>query len=342
MKFGFGMILILSLLLGSMAASAQAPANCVNKVTVWDNDTLAKIARENNVDVQELATLNGLPTTARLLIGQVLCLDGLATAQPTLPSIGAGGESNGGTGGSTSDTAPSTDQITAQEATATASATATATATPSATATASTTATATASATPAPASSSGAALLRGQQPPSTAYYLHRVVVGDNLYKIAQAAGVAMNSIASANNIPNPALIFLGEDLIIPGTPATATATPATGGSTAPVLTGFVPAQGSIPSLSLPARAKPGDTITVTGSNYPGIAPIQFYIERPALGLKSAVIAESITNAEGAFSFDLTIPTTWADGSAVTQSIISVSAYTKTGGYWAMNYFVNGD
>jgi LysM repeat protein/5-hydroxyisourate hydrolase-like protein (transthyretin family) len=99
-----------------------------------------------------------------------------------------------------------------------------------------------------------------------------------------------------------------------------------------------PAPGTIPVIALPAIAKPGQTITVNGSNYPGNAPVDLYFEKPYLGLKTDKIQTVTTNADGTFTTTLTLPnTTVMGGYNFDQSTVSVSGYS-TGGYWAMNYF----
>lgn len=59
---------------------------------------------------------------------------------------------------------------------------------------------------------------------------HVVRPGETLFSIARQNNVTVQSIASANGITNPNLIFVGEVLIIPGVSPAAT-TPAAGGTT---------------------------------------------------------------------------------------------------------------
>jgi LysM repeat protein len=65
--------------------------------------------------------------------------------------------------------------------------------------------------------------------------VHVVQAGENLYRISLRYGVSLAEIASANNIPNPNLIFVGQQLTIPGTTGGSTPqpTPTPGGGTTP-------------------------------------------------------------------------------------------------------------
>jgi len=326
--------LILILILGVAAASVTAiqAQTCVNSVTVWDNETLSSIAAREKVNVSDLARVNNLQPNARLLIGQVLCLDGLAAAQP---------------GTATATVSPTRTPT----ASATAAATATATATTQAT---NVTTTATANPTNAPIS-----FRRGQNATVPAgWRTYTVKPGETLFRISVSFGLTVQSVAAANNIANPAIVYSGETLLIPPSniaatvvaTASATATSATGVTStpttpvAPIVATPPSGQNSLPVIGLnPVRlnlADAGtDTITVTGSNYPPNSKIEIYLEKPSFGLKSNVLGTATSDASGNFTFNLTVPKTWANGATITEYIVSVSGYAP-GGYWGMNYFVN--
>jgi LysM repeat protein len=352
------LLMSLSLLPAVYAQRPISNPNCSNRVTVWDNDSLSSIAQARNLSLTDLAAKNGLPTNAQLFIGDVLCLDGVgAAAAPTAtasPSPVATTQPNVGTGGATTPVAtatPSTPTATTQPNVGTGGAT-----TPSATATPSTPAPATGGASPAVTVN----FQRGQTGIPSGYSVYTVQVGDNLFKISQSNGADFNTLVSANRITNISLIYVGETLLIPprtvpgtippaggGTlPPTGAPNPGTGGPTTPAqppATGgvFVPAPNTIPTLSLqPTSARPGSSITVSGANYPGNAQVTIYLEKKSEGLKSAAITTVTTQPNGTFSVSITIPATWSNGAAVNQNTVSVSAYTATGGYWAMNFFVN--
>ena len=66
--------------------------------------------------------------------------------------------------------------------------------------------------------------------PPTTNRIHVVLSGETLFRIALRYGTTVQSLATANNLSNIALIFVGQQLIIPpdmGTPAAAVAQPAT-------------------------------------------------------------------------------------------------------------------
>jgi LysM repeat protein len=84
-------------------------------------------------------------------------------------------------------------------------------------------------------------------PPSggttTSTTIHTVVPGDSMFRIAVQYGVPMALIVAANDIANPSLIYVGQQLIIPGaTGSTATAPPAPSSpASPPVATAPTPA-----------------------------------------------------------------------------------------------------
>ena len=52
-------------------------------------------------------------------------------------------------------------------------------------------------------------------PPPAQPIIHPVDIGDNLSRIALRYGVSIQAIMQANNIRNPNLIFVGQQLVIP-------------------------------------------------------------------------------------------------------------------------------
>jgi LysM repeat protein len=55
----------------------------------------------------------------------------------------------------------------------------------------------------------------GMQPTQPAMRSYRVAPGDTLSGIAEQHGVSTAQLASANNIANPNLIFIGQELKVP-------------------------------------------------------------------------------------------------------------------------------
>ncbi len=101
-------------------------------------------------------------------------------------------------------------------------------------------------------------------PAARADTVHTVQTGDSLFRIALTYGVSVDSIVQANNIVNPNLIFVGQELIIPGVDGPSTggpstgAPPAGGGTTAPPTT--PPAGGTPVEGGVMHRIQPGDSL----------------------------------------------------------------------------------
>jgi uncharacterized protein YjdB len=91
---------------------------------------------------------------------------------------------------------------------------------------------------------------------------------------------------------------------------------------------------------VPTFARPGAQITITGSNYPGNSQIAIYVEKKSLDLASAQITTVTAAPDGTFTATFTVPATWLNGTPITQSTVSVSAYALGTPYWAMNFFTN--
>lgn len=300
-----------------LPASAQQTA-CVNQVTVWDGDSLNGIAARHGVNAVELAQANNLAPSARLLIGQVLCLDGLVDAQPstgtgtntgTGSNTGTGANTgsntgtgnNTGTGGPTTGNAPSTGTVTGV-----------------------------------------LGFVRGQgNTLPTGWQEYVVVTGDNLFKISQKFSVTAQAVAQANNISNLNVVFLGESLRIPPGASTGGNTDGNTGNTGNIVGTLPNGPNTIPLISIqPTVAKAGSTVTVVGSNYPPNATVNLYLEKSSSGLKSDILATVKADANGRFQHQVTLPTTWPGGAAINQYTVSISGYTTQGNFWGMNFFVN--
>lgn len=81
---------------------------------------------------------------------------------------------------------------------------------------------------------------------NTGSTVHVVRPGDSLFRISVTYGIPVAQIIAANNITNPSLIFVGQQLVIPGVSGSTTTSPQT--TTAPVTTAPPPA----PSEPAPA------------------------------------------------------------------------------------------
>lgn len=164
--------------------TASAQTGCINKHMVWDGDTILGIAQKYRVDPYELAAANGVTNPRFIKIGDVLCLDGLVSAQPT-PGQPAPGQPvpPPATGGPTTPQTPATP--------------------------------------PLIGGGSQSVNLSGRTYATDAAGYYSIQRGDTLFRIGLAFGVSAAQLAAVNAIPNANLIVTGQRILIP--PATPSA-----------------------------------------------------------------------------------------------------------------------
>lgn len=187
--------------------------------------------------------------------------------------------------------------------------------------------------------------------------------GDTLFGLAAREGVDAGELAAANNLSPNSSLKIGDVLCLDGL---VEAQPAddTGGPTGQTpstdemvnndnnqqdnnnqqppsgFTYLPEGRGTIPRIGLqPTTSGSGQTVTVNGSNFPPNTEIDIYIERPFFNLQSEVLGTVTTDGNGNFTYELTVPDEWPNGTAVDQNIVSVSGYA-TPEIWGMNYFIN--
>lgn len=96
---------------------------------------------------------------------------------------------------------------------------------------------------------------------------HIVKVGENLYRIALQYGTTVEAIVQANNITNPSLILVGQELIIPGVPVQPTAAPTAAPAGTPTATPTVnPAVTPAPSPTPPPAGQEIVHVVQPGEN----------------------------------------------------------------------------
>ncbi len=302
MRFGIiAIAVILVLTTIQLPTQAQVDSDdCVNKHLILDGDTLLGIARRYNVNMQELALLNGITNPSYIRIGDILCLDGLVAA---LPAPG------GGTGGpSTTPTATDTPTDTPEPAATVEPKDETPTAPP---------------APPVVGIGAISVTVGGRTYTTDAQGYYTVQRGDNLYRIALAFGLSIGQLAAVNNIPDTGVVYVGQRLLI---------TPPTPSFPVP---GSIPAISIQPRI-----AGPGDTVSVRGFNYPANTNIDLYLEKPSLNRKSDVLLTVTTDDAGTFAADVEIPAEWPDGWPINTRTVSISGYATGTVYWGMNFFIN--
>ncbi|MHB8624882.1 MAG: LysM peptidoglycan-binding domain-containing protein [Aggregatilineales bacterium] len=178
--------------------------------------------------------------------------------------------------------------------------------------------------------------------------------GDDLYRIALAAGTTWPVLQQLNGLVNANIIFVGQILCLPGsivlpiaTPASTesgtpvvTATPTTVPTSAPVGSIVLPPIGIFPSIAFDSNhAAPGNTITITGINFPtnGIADV--YIKPLLSPLAYMPVAQTVTSATGTVNFPFAIPTV-VNGQALQGYAFSVLVKERTTGYYGFSFFYN--
>lgn len=104
--------------------------------------------------------------------------------------------------------------------------------------------------------------------------------GDTIYRIAQRLGVDPLALIAANGILNPNLIYVGQNLIIPGSTSAPTATA--------VPTNVPAASTATPVATAVPTATPVPTLPTAGFSSHGITGDAFWIENPTVYAGQAV------------------------------------------------------
>ncbi|MEZ4519059.1 MAG: LysM peptidoglycan-binding domain-containing protein, partial [Chloroflexota bacterium] len=107
---------------------------------------------------------------------------------------------------------------------------------------------------PTPADTTGATA------PTTGDVIHVVQTGDSLFRIAVNYNVQLADIVAANNLVNPSLIYVGQELLIPGATST-------GATTTPATTTTAPAA-EAPAPVTPADPVPAAPVVTSGNLFP--------------------------------------------------------------------------
>jgi LysM repeat protein len=175
---------------------------------------------------------------------------------------------------------------------------------------------------------------------------HTVGVGENLFRIGLQYGISWTVIQKANGLTNANFIVLGQKLCIPYTLPPVTPPPTrVPGTVTPVPTGTAPAPvGGYPRIDFNVRnAKPGDTITITGVNFPPNEAADILIAPFVLPytLTSAYVpvASTTTLADGKVNTSFTLPTT-LNNAPITGAGISIMVKGKVSGYYGFNFVWN--
>jgi uncharacterized protein YgiM (DUF1202 family) len=81
---------------------------------------------------------------------------------------------------------------------------------------------------------------------------------------------------------------------------------------------------SIPTITVNPNAGAANTdVSVSGSNFPANTTVEVRLASPTGGFTSSPYTTATTNASGAFSTTLTVPTHWTNGSPITEKDIQI-------------------
>lgn len=178
---------------------------------------------------------------------------------------------------------------------------------------------------------------------------HIVQWGENLYRIATAYGTTWPVLAYINGISNPNYIWAGMRLCLPPGSAATTPPPYTppgggvvtppGGGTTPPGTYFPPA-GVYPSIDFNTRvATNGQTIQITGRNFPGSRPVNIHIAPQGTPYPATPSGTAVTNPDGTLLVNFTIPADVA-GVPLTGWAFSIIVHDPVTGYFGFNWIGN--
>ncbi len=174
---------------------------------------------------------------------------------------------------------------------------------------------------------------------------HVVQPGENLFRIALSSGVTWTVLAQINGIVNPNIVYVGQVLCLPGStvvnPPPVVVTPVPPVIVVPPTTGIVlPPPNVFPTISLSTYyATPGQTITITGSNFPTNSTADVLITQLFSLNPYTPVAQTTTSPTGTVNFAFTIPTT-VNGAVLQGAAFSVMVRTQTTGYYGFNFFYN--
>ncbi len=168
--------------------------------------------------------------------------------------------------------------------------------------------------------------------------VHVVQTGDSLFRIALQYGVTVDSIVAANNIVNANLIFVGQELIIPGVDGPATGQPAPAATAQPTTPTTPPAGGSAVEGGVMHLVQPGDSLFRISITYN--VPLAAIVEANNIVNPSLIIAGQQLFIPGAtVSTAAAPPATTAPGA---PSAPPAAATTAAPAPVSTNLFTNGN
>lgn len=175
---------------------------------------------------------------------------------------------------------------------------------------------------------------------------HVVKPGDNLFRIGLAYNVTWTVLQHINGIYNPNQIYVGQIICYPpgavpaNPPIVVPLPPATPLPPAPPPASFFPPYGIYPRIHFNTYfARPGDTIVITGTNFPGPRQVQIFITQWGTNYAATASATATTNADGTLSTNFTVPND-AGGVPLVGAYLTVLVKDPVSGYFGYNTFRN--
>ncbi len=169
---------------------------------------------------------------------------------------------------------------------------------------------------------------------------YAVKQGDNLFRIGLAFGVSWPVLAQINGIIDANRIFVGQIICLPGS-IIATGTPLPPPVTAtPGGPYTMPPSGVFPTIAFNTyRAAVGDTLQITGQNFPANATVNIFITPMGTPYPATPSATAKVGPDGTLNTNFTIPADVA-GVPLRGSAFSIMVKDPVSGYFGFNFFTN--
>lgn len=163
---------------------------------------------------------------------------------------------------------------------------------------------------------------------------HVVQPGENLFRIALAANTNWPYLMQLNNLPNANFILVGQTLCV------AVANVVTPVPTVTPIPVPNPVPGVFPTIMLNTlKAGPGDTVTITGINFPPNAAVNIYVMPYLSPVPADASGTATIAANGTLNTNFTVPTT-VSGVALHGPIITILVRDSATGFYGFNSFFN--
>jgi LysM repeat protein len=170
---------------------------------------------------------------------------------------------------------------------------------------------------------------------------HIVQPGENLFRIGLRYNLAWTVLRDYNRLTNPNRVLVGQVICLPtgGTPANPVPNPTPNPNPVPT-NPYYPPPGVFPRIDFNTRAAgAGDTITITGIQFPGNATVDIYIAPLRTPYPSTPQASATTAADGTLNTAFSIPDS-VEGRPLRGGSLSVIVVARASRYYGFNYFTN--